>query len=199
MELLITPFPPLPYEDGLPLDGCWSAVRLVTAHARLGRVALTAAFDLLPDGVAGAAAPGQGVAAVEFWNDTTGLTLGSDDEEGLCFRAARGAGLPSRWAGCFDDVHAWPPRVKWGVEYLAGGRGLRWALPPPERGEEGLVNVVACRRDATPGDELDASTWLGAMAGHVLDHVAAAARGDRPGQPAPSAVGVSATSYAHRP
>ncbi|MFF3596985.1 hypothetical protein [Kitasatospora indigofera] len=65
------------------------------------------------------------------------------------------------------------------MEYLAGGRGLRWALPPLERGEEGLMNVVACWRDATPGDELDASTWVGAMAGpgHVLDHVAAAARG----------------------
>ncbi|MFE4599663.1 hypothetical protein ACFRKE_02260 [Kitasatospora indigofera] len=179
VELLITPFRPVPYEDGLPLDGCWSAVWLVAAHARLGRVALTAAFDPLPDGVAGDAAPGQGVAAVEYWNGTTGLTLGSDDEEGLCFRAARGVGLPSRWAGCFDDVHARPARVKWGVEYLAGGRGLRWALPPLERGEDGLMNVVACWRDATPRDEHDASTWFGALAGpgHVLDHVAAAARG----------------------
>ncbi|GGV28942.1 hypothetical protein GCM10010495_51410 [Kitasatospora herbaricolor] len=41
------------------------------------------------------------------------------------------------------------------------------------------MNVVACWRDATPGDEQDASTWFGAMAGpdRVLEHVAAAARG----------------------
>ncbi|WP_371616922.1 hypothetical protein [Streptomyces sp. NBC_00454] len=179
LELLLRRFEP-PTQDGtLPLADCWGAVWRVGAHRLLSRVELSARVHAVPEDVRSGYNGGQALAAVSLSNAGTVLTLGGPDEEDICSRAERDAGLPRRWAGLLDEGGAGSPHMTWGVDYLDDNRGLRWALPPLAKGEHCVLHVAVSWRTPAPGeDEDDISTWWAVLVNpeHIMGPAPASTR-----------------------
>ncbi|MEE1783699.1 hypothetical protein PUR71_12390 [Streptomyces sp. SP17BM10] len=172
VDLLLTPYDPeLDPEVWGPLTGCLAAVWRIEAASPLGRVTFAARLpDRLPDGADAGWDGGQGLAATTVGDDTTRLTLGGPDEEGIC-HAATAAEAPRRWAELIDEVHA-RTFTTWGVD-VGDHHGMTWTLPPLEAGDHCELPVVAAWTRAE--DETE-NTWsaVGVSSTVLLRQVVAA-------------------------
>jgi hypothetical protein len=115
------------YDPGpLWIDDAWEVIWRLRAQVPLAPVIFTSAFAPRGPGIAGGNDGGGQYWADYMWSDgATVVALGTEDDEGLGQRAARGDGLPPRLAKELDSGDT--------ILYRQEGLGVR--IPPLEAGE----------------------------------------------------------------
>ncbi|MEV7026709.1 hypothetical protein [Kitasatospora sp. NPDC093558] len=159
VELLLTPYDPeLDPDEWGQLTDCRAAVWRIDAASPLRKVTFAARLpERLPDGADAGWDGGQALAAITVDDDTTRLTLGGHDEEGICHAATQGE-VPCRWAELTGEVYR-NSCTGWGVDF-GDHHGMTWNLPPLEAGDHCELPVVAAW---TAAEDDTANTWYAVL------------------------------------
>jgi hypothetical protein len=123
--------------------GCWSGLWRLLAKAPVGPCTFVCEWEAGHTWIEGSPAHGEGLIA-ETWDDgSTVVTIGTEDEYDLARRAARGDGLPRRWAASVSAPET--------VDASLDGLRVSFPLLPPGELVEARFTVAWA---ALPDNEL---------------------------------------------